>query len=97
MPDGWSLATQPDLLALAREVPKTQGPLASWPEQWASESVRQAASAFSGVSIGARQDGVWPAKLADPAAYEASAERIKRRQIARAGARLAAVLNALWP
>lgn len=97
VPDGWSLATQPALLALAREVPKTQGPLSSWPEQWASESVRQAASAFSGVSIGPRHDGAWPAKLAEPAAYEASAERIKRRQIARAGARLAAVLNALWP
>ncbi|MGD9883840.1 S1/P1 nuclease [Reyranella sp.] len=97
VPDGWSLATQPELLTLAREVPKTPGPLASWPEQWASESVRQAAGAFAGVSIGPRHDGVWPAKLADPAAYEASAERIKSRQIARAGARLAAVLNTLWP
>jgi hypothetical protein len=97
VPDGWSVATQPELLALAREVPKTPGALASWPEQWASESVGQAARALDGVSIGPRHDGAWPAKLDDPAAYEASAERIKRLQIARAGARLAAVLNSLWP
>lgn len=97
VPEGWTLESKPQVLAMAKDVPAASGPLAAWPPTWASETVKGAGEAFRGLRYGAKHDGAWTMSFADKPAYEADAARIKERQIARAGARLAAILDTLWP
>ncbi len=90
-----------DLDGLARaaaSVAPTAGDVSSWPEQWATESLRLARRAYAGIAISAKGGGAgatWPATLAD--GYDVEADAIKRDQIARAGARLAQIFGAVWP
>lgn len=77
-----------------RQVEPSAGAPASWPVQWAGESLAQARAGLAGVSYGPRQGEVWPATL--PTGYEERMAEIKRRQLTRAAARLAAVLRAVF-
>lgn len=97
VPESWTLGSMPDLLTMARDVPRTPGPLSAWPPLWAGETVRTAQNSFAGLSFGAKRDGVWTATTPDLLAYQAAEARLKKQQVATAGARLAAILNTLWP
>ena len=78
-----------------RFVPRTVGPIEEWPTLWASETLLVARSAFEGLTVGPREGGYWPVAL--QAGYLDRMEDIKQQQIARAGRRLAQLLEALWP
>ncbi len=94
----WALT--PALQAEARAVAATAGDLKGWPAAWASETVVAARSAFNGLSYthtGALKPGDWVVKIADRAAYAAQRRQLQEQQVARAGARLAQLLNAIWP
>jgi hypothetical protein len=94
----WALT--PPLVAQARAVAATSGDLKGWPALWASETVVTARSAFSGLSYthtGALKPGDWVVKVADRAAYAVQRRSVQEQQVARAGARLAQLLNAVWP
>lgn len=81
-------------VSAAQQVEPTAGAPTSWPAQWAGESLAQSRAALAGLSYGPRQGEVWPATL--PAGYDERMAEIKRRQLTRAAARLAAVLRAVF-
>jgi hypothetical protein len=49
------------------------------------------------LKFGPKQGRRWTAVAMDAATYKAEQDRLKKEQIAKAGARLAAVLNTIWP
>lgn len=82
-------------IAAARSVPPTSGADSSWPQQWASESVKEASLALSGLSFGPLQGGHWTVRL--PTDYRREMRARKKEQLIRAGARLAQLLEDVWP
>jgi hypothetical protein len=94
------LAPAAPLLADAKAVKPTPGDLSAWPAAWASETVLAARGAFSGLTYGkagALKPGDWVVQFADKPAYAAQRRSVQAQQITRAGARLAQLLNAIWP
>jgi hypothetical protein len=82
-------------VAAARAIPATTGTAFEWPTTWASDSVAEANQAFSGLAFGALASGHWTVTL--PVGYSARMSTIKKRQLTRAGARLAQLLQDIWP
>jgi len=82
-------------LSAARAVPATTGADFEWPKQWASDSVAEANQAFSGLAFGPFASGHWTVRL--PSGYSTSMRLIKKRQLTRAGARLAQLLQDIFP
>ena len=69
------------------------------PEDWANESVAAARLAYNGMSFSAADppnDG-WNIHFADKNGYMADVTRVQAVQRIKAGARLAAILNSIWP
>jgi len=90
-------AATPELLALARSAPPNQGNIEDWPADWASDTIMVAHDAFSGTHFRQTSPSHWSITFDDHDAYLASQETIKRQQLAKAGARLALLLNTIWP
>jgi hypothetical protein len=85
-----------DLLGDAKAVAATSGAVDQWPTAWASESVKQAQDAFSGIKFSSRTaGGRWTATV--PPNYSTTSTQTKRTQLERGGARLAAILTTVWP
>ena len=93
------------LLRKAQTVAPTKGDIGTWPTSWASDSVKLAPQVFGGLHftmrppLGSDVDNFpekWDVTGID-AAYLARADQIKLEQIAKAGARLAQLLEAIWP
>jgi len=94
-----SLAVPAAMLAEARALPPSEGEVADWPAAWASETVLRAQQAFEGVTYqrqGALKAGDWVATPADRAAYAKRRDALQKQQLARAGARMAELLNAAF-
>jgi hypothetical protein len=88
--EGWDLA--------ASAVLSTPGEPAQWPTAWATESVLVSRRAFEGLEF--RFDPAtkhWTAAPTNSKQYAKDRRDTQRLQIARAAARLAALLNAIWP
>ncbi len=87
------------MLEEARSIDNTPGDASLWPAAWASDTLLVAHRAFSGVTY--REDLTkpkhWTAEFKDRKAYLKAKNRIQREQLAKAGARLAQVLNTIWP
>jgi hypothetical protein len=85
--------------AKARRVASKSGALTQWPAEWAGETTAKAATAFSGLHIGAKvvtaAGAEWPA-AAQEAAYRHAREALQHWHLVKAGARLARVLTILW-
>lgn len=76
----------------------------NWPVQWADDGLRVAKLAHAGLQPGQHRTqlgrngesiDVWALTL--PPDYSSLAARLARQQLARAGVRLAALLQAIWP
>ncbi|UIF89310.1 S1/P1 nuclease [Cupriavidus sp. UYPR2.512] len=80
----------------ARAIPASAGDLISWPAQWATDTLISAGPAFAGATYSA-EDGQKHWDIAPPAGYTATRETVQRAQLLKAGARLAQLLNAIWP
>jgi hypothetical protein len=93
-------ASTRELLAEARAVPPSQGPIENWPTDWATDTIQLARHAFDGLSF-QRTEGPprvqWTVSFDDHTAYLWLADIAKRRQLAKGGARLAEILNTIWP
>ena len=98
-------APLPNLVKLAAATPATSGALDTWSTAWATDSIKLAPQVFGGLHYSMR-----PAQTADvehspekwdvsgiDADYTSRTEQIKFHQIAKAGARLAQLLKAIWP
>lgn len=71
--------------------------LGQWATVWATDTIKVAPQAFAGATFVKRNDEGWDIAFPDHAAYVIARNDIKRQQMAKAGARLANLLNAIWP
>jgi hypothetical protein len=89
-----------ELLSDARALPASQGRIDNWPGAWASDTIQVSHDAFAGLNfrlIQTRPGNTWSVAFDDHAAYLRRQDTIKRQQLAKGGARLAELLNAIWP
>lgn len=88
-----------DAIAQACQLAPLPNPTPEPPEQWASESVSVAKDTYTGMSftrVSPTKDN-WTVQLADPAQYDADTAKVQSQRLIQAGARLAALLNSIWP
>jgi hypothetical protein len=96
-------ASTRELLRDAQSVPASQGAIETWPEAWATDTLLVAQEAFKGLSFELvdpppkEKFNKWTVSFDDHTAYLRSMDAIKRQQLAKGGARLAEILNAIWP
>ena len=95
IPDKLKVSHLNVLLKKAKAVPITSGQLFDWPTTWADETLGKAQKAFTNVKFSAKQKDKWTATL--PSGYTGKMNKIKETQIVDAGARLAQVLQTIWP
>jgi hypothetical protein len=89
-----------ELLSMARAVPASPGRIEDWPAAWASDTIVVAHDAFAGLSFQRTEPPPrvqWTVAFDDHTAYLWLTDMIKRKQLAKGGARLAELLNAIWP
>lgn len=89
-----------ELLAEAQSVPASLGPVESWPATWATDTILVAHDAFKGLSFQLVEPpprAKWSVSFDDHIGYLRSMDAIKRKQLAKGGARLAEILNTIWP
>jgi len=87
-------------VTLAQAVPVSAGGAEDWPVAWASEAVSASQSAYSGLSYWTETSPGSSARkwqYLQPANYAPSREALQRQQLVKAGARLAQLLQAIWP
>ena len=87
------------VLAEARSIAADASDPVEWPEAWASETLLVSRATFEGLVFQSdiAKPGQWRVQFADRFAYFRQKDVLQTRQLIRAGARLAQVLNALWP
>jgi hypothetical protein len=91
-------APSPQAIAQACLLAPLPNPTPQPPEQWASESVAAAKQAYSAMSFAPDpQPGEWDVQFADRPGYMKEVRRVQGQQLIRAGARLATLLNSVWP
>jgi hypothetical protein len=86
------------LVKEAKAVEITSGALTTWPTTWASETIVPARSAFRDITF-QRDPGTekhWAAVFKDRKSFQIDKNKMQREQLAKAGARLAQVLNEVW-
>jgi hypothetical protein len=89
-----------ELMDSARAVPADAAPMDGWAAGWATDTLKVAQEAFKDLSFCPKVDGKWPVSYGSPEkhmAYLRRMDEIKRQQLAKAGARLAEILNTIWP
>jgi hypothetical protein len=93
-----------ELLADASALPASEGPIEGWPAAWASDTILVSHDAFAGLNFrlsethpGNPPSNPWTVLFEDHVAYLRWQDAIKRKQLAKGGARLAEILNAIWP
>jgi S1/P1 Nuclease len=93
-----------ELLADASALPASQGPIEGWPAAWASDTILVSHDAFAGLNFrltatrpSNTSSNTWTVLFEDHVAYLHWQDAIKRKQLAKGGARLAELLNAIWP
>jgi hypothetical protein len=84
------------MLATARGIAATPDPISGWAASWASDTVKAAQIAFNGLTFLATAPG-WTVIYADRRKYDQDMDMLKGVQLAKGGARLAQVLNKIWP
>ncbi len=82
----------------------TPGDVHTWAEQWAGESVALAKAAYAGIEFGPctlnttdKGPKITRIEIKLPAGYADKQKSVVGTQMVKAAARMAAVLNALWP
>jgi S1/P1 Nuclease len=97
-PTGFKVEQALDLLPLATAVPVDNSAVEEWATAWATDTIKVAPQAFAGATFSQSpgKDG-WAIAFPDHAVYVQNRDTIKRQQLAKAGARLANLLNAIWP
>jgi hypothetical protein len=87
----------PDLVARAQAVAPATGPIEGFAALWAGDTVMASHAAFAGLTFTPADRGHWDIHFPDRAAYWTSQDDLKRDQLAKGGARLAQILNNVWP
>ncbi len=82
------------LIKQAAAIPSTDGQLFDWPTHWADDTLGVARQAFKGLKFSNQQNGHWSTTL--PAKYCKWMYDIKKKQLVKAGAHLAQLLQTIW-
>jgi hypothetical protein len=94
-------ASTQELLAAAQAVAASPGPIDGWPKAWATDTLHVAQAAFKDLKFSPVNPPSpfykWTVKFDDHLIYLRLMDEIKRQQLAKGGARLAEILNAIWP
>jgi len=88
---------EPQVIARAKALAKTEGPEAMWVETWASDTVKASQNAYSGISYthpGTK--GKWAAQFDDRKKYSGMKRLLQDQQLVKAGVRLTELLNLVW-
>lgn len=86
----------PSMVASAKQVPVPSVNVLTSPAEWAGDTVRVAQTkSFTHLTTGPSSGGRWPLKTGKD--YTASRTQTQTDQVAKGGARLAALLEVLWP
>lgn len=94
---GLGTVANASLVQASEQLPSSTGPVASWPAQWASDTVTASPAAFSGLSFSGAGTRRWTVQFTDRADYDTARETLQAAQLEKAGARLAEVLAAVMP
>ena len=89
-----------ELMDAAKSVRASEGAPEGWPAAWATDTLLVAHDAFKGLSFKPTQppaQAKWIATYDNHTDYLQAADAINRKQLAKGGARLAELLNAIWP
>lgn len=98
LPDGLGETGSPAMVKRARAVIATAGPIENFAAIWASDAVMASHVAFQGLTFTAAEPGHWNVQFADRTAYwDHMTNDVMPDQLAKGGARLAQLLNAIWP
>ncbi len=86
-------------IASACKIAPLPNPVADPPEKWASESVAAAKIAYAGMTFtrDVRHAKDWDVQFSDQSHYTATQRSLQVQRLIAAGARLAEVLNSMWP
>ena len=92
------LNVSPAAIAKAKAIKQSPGAVDAWPAAWASDTVIASHTAFRGITYShPGTKGHWAAHFSDRTKYLAMKRRVQSDQLIKAGARLAQLLNELWP
>jgi hypothetical protein len=97
IPNRFGNSADQAMVAEAKAIPRTSGQLESWATAWASDTVIAAQSAFNGLGFAGTGAHKWSVEFDDPDTYTKGENQLKEKQLAKAGARLAQLLDAIWP
>ncbi len=98
IPKALGESAAPDLVKKAKAVAPTAGPVEGFAAIWASDTVMTSHAAFAGLTFSpAEQEGHWDVHFPKRTDYWNSQDDLKRDQLAKGGARLAQILNSIWP
>jgi hypothetical protein len=97
IPKKYGTTASQALVAKAKAVPHTGGSLDGWPAMWASDTVVAAHKAFIGLEFTGTGAHKWSVQFDDHKTYLKNENELKEEQLVKAGARLAELLNAIWP
>jgi len=97
---GLGTTASAEMVNAAHSIPKTQGDISGWAATWASDTVRQARSAFKGTSFSATTSSgngpnSWNITFSDRRQYIHDRQLIQKAQLEKAGAHLAELLAQL--
>ena len=87
------------MLKEAKATEEMIGDVASWPAAWATETLIASREAFMGITFKHEPDkpGRWAAEFKNRRTYLTAKNKMQTELLAKAGARLAQVLNSIWP
>jgi hypothetical protein len=102
-PTGMHVMDALTLLPQAQAVPKDTGRIEDWSFVWATDTLKVAPQAFAGATYARvepdhdHRQGGWDITFPNHAEYVKARDALKKEQLAKAGARLANLLNTIWP
>jgi hypothetical protein len=85
------------LIDAAKALPAETGAIENWSVAWATDTVLVAKKAMANVKFTQTGPRQWTIDFTDRVAYFRDADDIKKQQLVKSGARLAAIVNRIWP
>jgi hypothetical protein len=79
------------------QVPAETDRIENWAAIWATDTIAVSKQAMANVSYKKTGPGKWTVEFSDRDTYLQDADKLKRQQLAKAGARLAAIVSRFFP
>jgi len=96
-PAAWGTTAPQVLVDAAKALPAETGAIEDWSAAWATDTLQMAKKATANLKFTQTGPRQWTVAFTDRAAYFSDGDDIKKQQLAKSGARLAAIANKIWP